>query len=330
MRASNGRTAVLALAVTLGAGPNVSAHRTEDYLQAARIGLDPDGVVITLDLTPGIVVAEAFIAALDHDRDGTLSTAEQRRYARRVVRALKVEIDERPLQPRAVSWSFPEPPALRRGEGTVRLKILAALPGISAGVHRLFFGNAHLAGHSVYLANALVPESARLAVTAQRRTGDQSELTIEYTVYAVGTVSRRSIVCDELAAPALDRGRHLPERAALGGQRVLDAHRRAGLDITRHEAAGLELLETRGKCLGPHPARALFEGAEPQRPALEQAQDEPGPGAREQVHRVLEGPAVGIDALAHPPELYRKWLSTGKRLDRRNHKSYHWYLQGSY
>lgn len=172
--------------MTLIAGTNVSAHRTEDYLQAARIGVEPDRVLITLDLTPGTAVAESFIAALDHDRDGSLSVDEQRGYAAQVMSALEIEIDERPLGPRVLSWSFPEPSAFRRGEGTIRLNIQATLPNVSAGSHRLLFRNAHLAGHSAYLANALVPESARVAVTAQRRDRDQSELTIEYTVRADG------------------------------------------------------------------------------------------------------------------------------------------------
>jgi hypothetical protein len=170
--------------MTVVAGTDVSAHRTEDYLQAARIGLEPDRVLITLDLTPGIAVAGSFISALDHDGDGALSTDEQRGYVRQVVSALKVEIDERPLQPHVVSWSFPELSAFRRGEGTMRLKIQAALSRVSSGSHRLLFRNAHLAGHSAYLANALVPESARVTVTAQRRDRDQRELTIEYTLNA--------------------------------------------------------------------------------------------------------------------------------------------------
>jgi hypothetical protein len=168
--------------MAVGASTGVLAHRREDYLQAARIGLEPDRVLITLDLTPGMAVAESFLAALDQDGDGGLSTEEQRGYAGQVVRALEVEIDERPLQPRVLSWSCPEPSAFRRGEGRLRLQLQATFPKVSAGSHRLFFRNAHLAGHSAYLANALVPESARVAVTAQRRDRDQSELTIEYTV----------------------------------------------------------------------------------------------------------------------------------------------------
>jgi len=187
LRASSRLTIVLALTVTIVVSTDASAHRTEDYLQAARIGLEPDRVLITLDLTPGIDVAGSFVGALDHDGDGALSADEQRGYAGQVVGALKVEIDERPLQPRVVSWSFPEPSAFRRGEGTIRLEIQATLPRVSAGSHRLLFRNAHRAGHSAYLANALVPESARVAVTAQCRNRDQSELTIEYTVHAHST-----------------------------------------------------------------------------------------------------------------------------------------------
>jgi len=203
--------AVLALTMTIVAGTDVSAHRTEDYLQAARIGLEPDRVLITLDLTPGIAVAESFIAAPDRDRNGSLSTEEQREYAGLAVGDLKIAIDERPLRPRVASWSFPEPSAFRRGEGTIRLKIHATLPSVSAGSHRLFFRNAHLAGHSAYLANALVPESARVTVIAQRRNRDQSELTIEYTLYADSPAQLRGPVENER-----DGGRRLPTVRQVG------------------------------------------------------------------------------------------------------------------
>jgi hypothetical protein len=168
--------------MTLLAGTDLSAHRSEDYLQAARIDVEPDSVLITLDLTPGFAVAESFIAALDRDRDGSLSAEEQGACVARILRALQAQIDERPLELRLLSSSFPEPTAFRQGEGTIRLTLQASLPTLPAGSHRLLFRNAHLAEHSAYLANALVPESTRVAVTAQRRTNDQSELTIEYTL----------------------------------------------------------------------------------------------------------------------------------------------------
>ena len=189
--------------MTLLAGTDVSAHRSEDYLQAARIGLDPDGVSITLDLTPGIAVSDSFITALDQDGNGSLSRDEQRRYATQVLTALELTIDERPLQPRLASWSFSELAAFRRGEGRVQLAIRATLPVMPAGAHRLFFKNAHQAGHSAYLANALVPESVRVTVAAQRRDSDQSELTIEYAMRDESTGIERAWVLGGLAAAAL-------------------------------------------------------------------------------------------------------------------------------
>jgi hypothetical protein len=112
--------------------------------------------------------------------------------------ALRVEIDGRPLPPRMVSVSLAAPALFRRGEDAIRLTLEAALPALPAGSHRLLFRNAHLAGHSAYLANALVPESARVAVTAQRRDRDQSELTIEYTLDD-GSASTLARVLNRLA-----------------------------------------------------------------------------------------------------------------------------------
>jgi len=203
MRASSGLAAVLAVTATLLAGTDASAHRTDDYLQAARIGLEPDRVQITLDLTPGAAVAESFLATLDRDRDGSLSADEQREYAEQVVRALQVAIDDQRLQPRVLSSSGADPSAFRRGDGTIRLHIEATFPEVAAGSHRLRFRNAHLAGQSAYLANALVPESARVAVTAQRRDRDQSELTIEYTVDGGSTAATLARVLRSLTALSL-------------------------------------------------------------------------------------------------------------------------------
>jgi len=182
MRGHSGLAIGAALALTLLATADVFAHRTEDYLQAARIGVEPDRIQITFDLTPGTAVAESFLAAIDRDGDGSLSAAEQREYARQMVSAWQLDLDGRSLPTRVRASSFPDATAVRRGEGTIRLDVEATVPDLSPGSHRLLFRNAHLAGHSAYLANALVPESDRVAVTAQRRDRDQSELIIEYTM----------------------------------------------------------------------------------------------------------------------------------------------------
>ena len=73
---------------------------------------------------------------------------------------------------------------MRRGEGTIRFQAAAILPHLSSGPHHLLFRNGHHPDRSVYLANALVPSSDEVAITGQRRDGDQTELTIDYVLHA--------------------------------------------------------------------------------------------------------------------------------------------------
>ena len=176
------RRAVFALALTTAvvAGIGVSAHRRDEYLQAARLAVEPGRVDLELDLTPGIAVAEAAIAAIDRDRDGVLSADEKRAYAGRAFDAVALELDGRPLHVESVSATFPGLADLRHGEGTIRLQAAVVLPQQADGDHHLSFRNRDQRDGSVYLANALVPKSERVTITAQRRDPAQRELTIDY------------------------------------------------------------------------------------------------------------------------------------------------------
>ncbi|HXI29434.1 MAG TPA: hypothetical protein VNG89_13440, partial [Vicinamibacterales bacterium] len=62
---------MIAAAVFAGTVARVSAHRRDEYLQAARLAIDPGRVQIELDLTPGIALAEAILADIDRNRDGS-------------------------------------------------------------------------------------------------------------------------------------------------------------------------------------------------------------------------------------------------------------------
>jgi hypothetical protein len=181
-------------------GGEVSAHRRDEYLQAARIAIDPDRVQIELDLTPGIALADSVIADIDTNRDGVLSPDEQRIYGRLVLRALEVGVDSRTLQLQPGASTFPSVEALRRGEGTIRLTANAILAGLSLGSHALSFRNRHHPDRSVYLANALVPASDDVKVTAQRRDGDQTELTIDYELRAAPATSTAAWLLSSVAA----------------------------------------------------------------------------------------------------------------------------------
>lgn len=178
----------------------MSAHRLDEYLQAARLAIEPGRVQLELDLTPGIALAEEIIAAVDRNRDGLLSQDEQGAYGRLVMSALTLEVDGKPLSLRLGVCRFPGTGAIRSGEGTVRLESAATLPRLSVGRHQLLFRNGHHRNRSVYLANALVPESDQVAVTAQQRDGDQSELTIAYVMREAPGTATRVLLFGSLAA----------------------------------------------------------------------------------------------------------------------------------
>ncbi len=175
---------MLVLATAIVCAADVSAHRTDEYLQAARLAIDSGTVHIELDLTPGIALAEAIIADIDRNRDGSLSRDEQRAYEALVMNALTLEVDGTPVRPQLGVTDVADATAMRRGEGTIRIQSTAALPRLSIGAHQLLFRNRHHPDRSVYLANALVPDSDKVAVTAQRRDVDQSELIIDYVLRA--------------------------------------------------------------------------------------------------------------------------------------------------
>ena len=181
---SSGASAALLVVVEVVLQVTLSAHRRDEYLQAARVALRPDSVAIQLDLTPGIEVADAIIGAIDRDRSGTLSNEEQRAYADLVVRAIEASVDREALRLQLTSLAFPDPASMRGGEGTIRLEVTGSHPPLHGGAHQLLLRNAHHPGPSVYLANALMPDTPRIAIVEQRRDAQQTELTIDYFVRA--------------------------------------------------------------------------------------------------------------------------------------------------
>ncbi|HEY2435087.1 MAG TPA: hypothetical protein VGI12_20625 [Vicinamibacterales bacterium] len=164
----------------------VSAHRRDEYLQAARLAIDPGRVEVELDLTPGIALADRIISEIDRDRDGVVSDGEARAYAEVLERQTALELDGRPLARQLLEDRPAGEEAMTQGEGTLRLRWTAALPTLAAGTHRLRFINAHHTDIGVYLANVMVPSSSRVAITGQDRDIDQRHFTVEYEVRGGG------------------------------------------------------------------------------------------------------------------------------------------------
>jgi nickel/cobalt transporter (NicO) family protein len=125
---------------------------------------------------------------------------EQRAYGELVVSALTLDVDGTPVRTRLGAVAFPDTDAIKRGEGTIRLHSATPLPRLARGRHQLRFRNNHDPDRSVYLANALVPGSDDVAVSAQRRDENQTELTIDYELRAGTAASTDAWLLGGLAA----------------------------------------------------------------------------------------------------------------------------------
>jgi hypothetical protein len=187
LRSSNAAIAIVLTSVWLLESHVVSAHRRDEFLQAARIGIAADRIELELSLTPGISIADAIGAAVDRDRDGVRSDQEQRAFVNQALGAMQLAVDGRPLNITLIAATVPDAAALRCGDAPIEVRAVASLPRLGLGRHRLRFTNAYRRDISVYLVNALVPASDRITVGAQDRDPEQRETTIEYTIAAASS-----------------------------------------------------------------------------------------------------------------------------------------------
>ena len=164
--------ALLALSLTEGA----AAHRLDEYLQATLIGVTRDGTDIEIQLTPGVAMLPVLMAVIDQDRDGRISSEEERAYVDRVAREVELRVDGVPAPLSLIESNFPTLEAMREGLGTIRMKLRTARSG-----HELRFENRHLPQVSAYLVNCLADPSDGLVVRRQKRNEAQRSIEFEYS-----------------------------------------------------------------------------------------------------------------------------------------------------
>lgn len=167
----------------------VSAHRLDESLQATLVAIEPDGIRLQINLTPGAAVAEEILALIDPDRDGVIATREAVAYAAMLKRDLIVRLDDKNVDLITTSSAFPEPTELRGGLGLIRIEFTVTI-SLVPGPHRLAIENRHLPTLSVYLVNAARPESGSIRILTQKRSENQSANTIEFSSSAVGIPTR--------------------------------------------------------------------------------------------------------------------------------------------
>ena len=159
----------------------VFAHRDDQYLQATLVAIEPGGVRLQINLTPGVAVAEQVIAEIDRDRDGAISENEAAAYAASLKRDLTLRVDGRKLELKLTGSEFVSPAELRTGSGIIQMEFSANSGPLAAGPHRLTLENRHLTTMSVYLINAVQPRFPTVQITMQKRNQNQSTGEIEFT-----------------------------------------------------------------------------------------------------------------------------------------------------
>ena len=161
---------------------SATAHRLDEYLQTTFIAVGTNQIALGLSLTPGVDVAQQIIPLIDENRDGSLSPQETASYAERVRTNLSLTVDSQ-LQPLVLTGSqFPGVAEMKDGVGAITLQFTTITTNFSAGTHRLRFANGHQTNISVYLVNALVPESKAIMIGRQVRDFRQTTVEFEFTV----------------------------------------------------------------------------------------------------------------------------------------------------
>lgn len=202
------RTLATAMALALAMPAPAAAHRLDEYLQASRVRLERDRLLIEIDLTPGASVAPGIIAAIDRDEDGAISPAEAKAYGLEVLEDVTVTMDARAIRLSLQRIEIPSLDEIREGMGTIQLEASGAAGAIAPGRHAVDFRNQHRMESSVYLVNALLPRDGMAMVLSQQRDSRQSRAHIEYDL--AGTAAPMvwvSVAGIALAGLAMFRGR---------------------------------------------------------------------------------------------------------------------------
>lgn len=158
------------------------AHRLDEYLQATRIAVSSSRIELAFALTPGVAVAGQVLPHLDGNRDGQVSTAEARAYARRFLQDLVIGLDGKPVTLEAPEVAVPDLAELREGVGVIRIRTALAMGSLASGGHSLTLTNRHLPGLSVHLVNALQPYDPAVHLGRQLRDELQTGYRLDFQV----------------------------------------------------------------------------------------------------------------------------------------------------
>jgi hypothetical protein len=175
-----------AILLTLGSG--AFAHRLDEYLQAILLSVEKNHLQASMRLIPGVAVAANLLESIDTNGDGTISVAEQRAYAERVLRDLSITVDGKSAGPTLVSEKFPAVEEIKAGLGEIQIEFTVELTR-GGPERRIVLENHHRREISVYLMNCLVPRDPDIRIVAQNRNENQSFYELDYAQAGNGSLS---------------------------------------------------------------------------------------------------------------------------------------------
>ena len=150
-------------------------------MQALKVGSRPAASRFILRWTPGANIADGVIRRIDTNRDAVLSPDEAEAYGGMVIADLFVRLDDRDVSMALTRVEVPMPGDLRTGTSVIRIEAFVD-DTRARGEHRLSIRNTHLTPMSVYLANALLPESSEIVIVKQSRDAIQQNYELTYRI----------------------------------------------------------------------------------------------------------------------------------------------------
>jgi hypothetical protein len=204
------RVAVLCAAL-LAVARVTDGHALDEYVQALRVGIEPACLSLSLDLTPGVNVAADVVRRVDRNGDGLFSRSEAEAYGRAVIADLALHVDGDSLPLSLVRVEIPLADELREGRGVIRLQLSAPS---ATGRHRLVVRNRHMPAQSVYLANALLPDTPAVRIVRQSRDVRQQTFFLDYEVRPVNAAGFVWILIGSVLLTTLVRLRRQSARNA--------------------------------------------------------------------------------------------------------------------
>jgi hypothetical protein len=176
------RLVFAALVLTLAMRGESLAHQLDEYLQATRVSVARNRVLLEIDLTPGAAIASEVITRLDRDGDKAVSPIEAAAYGQLVLSDLILKLDERSIPMTLAHVEVASVDALRSGIGAIQMRAVGDLGPDVTGRCQIYFRNNHQPSVSVYMVNALAPEDRNVSVMRQTRNPSQQEVRIDYNL----------------------------------------------------------------------------------------------------------------------------------------------------